>query len=70
MKYKSCSYETSNSNEGPLNHVLCTAPPGCLQYFYETFGMVQSFNYGRDYYGDTQYAICFNRGKKVNANLL
>ncbi|KAG4071001.1 hypothetical protein HA402_001438, partial [Bradysia odoriphaga] len=46
------------------------APSGCLQYFYESFGLVQSFNYGGDYYGDTKYAICFNRGKKADANLV
>jgi len=46
------------------------APPGCLQYFHENFGLVQSFNYGGDYYGDTQYAICFNRGKNLDATLI
>lgn len=51
------------------NYFTLLAPPGCLQYFYEDFGLVQSFNFGGDYYGDTQYAICFNKGKKLDANL-
>ncbi|KAJ6641748.1 hypothetical protein Bhyg_06688 [Pseudolycoriella hygida] len=46
------------------------APPGCLQYFYESFGLVQSFNFGGDYYGDTQYGICFNKGKNIDSKLI
>lgn len=37
------------------------APDGCLQYFYQSSGRVDSFNQGNYYYGDTRYAICFNR---------
>ncbi|KAG4070974.1 hypothetical protein HA402_001411 [Bradysia odoriphaga] len=45
------------------------APDGCLQYFYQTSGVVQSFNFGHNYYGNTQYAICFNRNYNPNAIL-
>ncbi|XP_037044410.1 uncharacterized protein LOC119080265 isoform X2 [Bradysia coprophila] len=45
------------------------APDGCLQYFYHSNGQVQSFNFGHNYFGNTQYAICFNRNYNPNAIL-
>lgn len=45
------------------------APDGCLQYFYQTSGSVESFNYGKTYMGNTHYAICFNRNYNENAVL-
>lgn len=45
------------------------APDGCLQYFHQTSGVVESFNFGRHYYGNTHYAICFNRNYNENAIL-
>uniref|UniRef100_A0A182LVJ3 CUB domain-containing protein n=1 Tax=Anopheles culicifacies TaxID=139723 RepID=A0A182LVJ3_9DIPT len=47
------------------------APTGCLQYFTDTSGTVESFNLGTGagpYLGDMNYAICFNRPR--NSQLL
>lgn len=43
------------------------APTGCLQYFPESNGTVQSFNYknGGPYFGNWRYAICFKRTSSV-----
>ncbi|KAJ6641747.1 hypothetical protein Bhyg_06687 [Pseudolycoriella hygida] len=45
------------------------APDGCLQYFYQNAGVVESFNFGMQYLGNTQYAICFNRNYNQTAVL-
>ncbi|XP_037044413.1 uncharacterized protein LOC119080265 isoform X5 [Bradysia coprophila] len=45
------------------------APDGCLQYFHQAAGRVDSFNFGNVYYGNTRYAICFNRNYNENAML-
>uniref|UniRef100_A0A182WGK5 CUB domain-containing protein n=1 Tax=Anopheles minimus TaxID=112268 RepID=A0A182WGK5_9DIPT len=40
------------------------APAGCLQYYSDTFGTIESFNLGSGagpYLGGLDYAICFNR---------
>ncbi len=49
--------------------ITLSAPDGCLQYFYQSSGRVDSFNFGNYYYGDTSYAICFNRNYNENAML-
>lgn len=43
------------------------APTGCLQYFPEPNGSVQSFNFnnGGPYFGNWRYAICFRRTSSV-----
>lgn len=43
------------------------APTGCLQYFPEPNGTVQSFNFnnGGPYFGNWKYAICFRRTSSV-----
>lgn len=44
--------------------VLKLAPTGCLQYFYEPVGEIQSFNYNSGngpYLPNLEYAICFRR---------
>lgn len=48
---------------------ILPAPDGCLQYFYQPSGRVESFNFGSQYYGNTHYAICFNRNNNDNAML-
>lgn len=48
---------------------LLSAPDGCLQYFHQTTGVVESFNFGNNYLGNTHYAICFNRNYNENAIL-
>lgn len=40
--------------------VSLPAPPGCLQYFDEPTGMVESFNFG-EYLNNMDYAICIER---------
>uniref|UniRef100_A0A182PH76 CUB domain-containing protein n=1 Tax=Anopheles epiroticus TaxID=199890 RepID=A0A182PH76_9DIPT len=46
------------------------APTGCLQYFQDTSGTVESFNFGNGagpYLGAMNYAICFHRSRNSNA---
>lgn len=40
--------------------VSVTAPTGCLQYFTEPSGIVESFNFG-EYLNNMDYAICIER---------
>jgi len=45
------------------------APDGCLQYFYQDTGRVESFNHPTEYIGGAKYAICFNRNYNQDAVL-
>lgn len=51
-----------------MSHLLksnsISAPPGCLQYYPETTGTYESFNYNGGlgpYIANLNYAICFRR---------
>ncbi|KAJ6643605.1 hypothetical protein Bhyg_08568 [Pseudolycoriella hygida] len=65
-----------------VNQVECThkspivfadvleAPKGCLQYFHKATGNIESFNYGASYFGNSRYAICFDKKQNNNAILV
>ncbi|KAG4070918.1 hypothetical protein HA402_001355 [Bradysia odoriphaga] len=58
-----------NHKAALVTHDERQAPDGCLQYFYQSTGRVDSFNFGHQYYGNTRYAICFNRNYNEEAML-
>uniref|UniRef100_T1K811 CUB domain-containing protein n=1 Tax=Tetranychus urticae TaxID=32264 RepID=T1K811_TETUR len=53
----------TNSNGGYRWHIRATqiqSPPGCLQYFTTSSGVIESFNFGQ-YLNNLDYAICIER---------
>lgn len=55
------------SDEIPASDAYWVAPAGCLQYFPEAAGTVESFNFNNGngvYMGNMKYSICFRRTSK------
>lgn len=55
------------TDEIPASDSFWIAPMGCLQYFPETSGVIESFNYNNGngvYMGNMKYSICFRKTSK------
>lgn len=53
--------------EAPVGDAFWIAPAGCLQYFPNPSGVVESFNFNNGngvYMGNMKYSICFRKTDK------